>query len=138
MTEARGVQAITRSEVPDEGFQPKIAAADVERAPTAGRTLVLAACMMATFMAAVESSIVATAMPTIVADLGGFNLFSGLAVAMSDSYPVLAVSGYSALEWKGKGALNETSGTSRTPDSQNRRASRHWRPKSSVSGVPIP
>src|SRR5258707_11707540 len=32
--------------------------------------------MMATFMAAVESSIVATAMPTIVAELGGFNLFS--------------------------------------------------------------
>src|ERR1700746_3362225 len=31
---------------------------------------------MATFMAAVESSIVATAMPTIVADLGGFNLFA--------------------------------------------------------------
>ena len=31
---------------------------------------------MATFMAAVESSIVATAIPTIVADLGGFNLFS--------------------------------------------------------------
>ncbi len=62
--------------MPDEGFQPKIAAIDVERAPTAGRTLVLAACMMATFMAAVESSIVATAMPTIVADLGGFSLFS--------------------------------------------------------------
>jgi EmrB/QacA subfamily drug resistance transporter len=37
---------------------------------------VLAACLMATFMAAVESSIVATAMPTIVADLGGFNLFA--------------------------------------------------------------
>src|SRR5215471_12103990 len=31
---------------------------------------------MATFMAAVESSIIATAMPTIVANLGGFNLFS--------------------------------------------------------------
>jgi EmrB/QacA subfamily drug resistance transporter len=31
---------------------------------------------MATFMAAVESTIVATAMPTIVADLGGFSLFS--------------------------------------------------------------
>ncbi len=31
---------------------------------------------MATFMAAVESTIVATAMPTIVADLGGFRLFS--------------------------------------------------------------
>src|SRR5580698_2516383 len=49
---------------------------------------------------------------------GGFNLFSGLAVAMSDSYPVLAISGYSRVVWKGKGALNETSGVSRTPDSQ--------------------
>jgi acetolactate synthase I/II/III large subunit len=49
---------------------------------------------------------------------GAFNLFSGLAVAMSDSYPVLAVSGFSSQKWKGKGALNETSGTSRTPDSQ--------------------
>ncbi len=49
---------------------------------------------------------------------GAFNLFSGLAVAMSDSYPVLAISGFSRLVWKGKGALNETSGTSRTPDSQ--------------------
>ncbi|WP_027232924.1 thiamine pyrophosphate-binding protein [Phyllobacterium sp. UNC302MFCol5.2] len=48
---------------------------------------------------------------------GAFNLFSGLAVAMSDSYPILAISGYSSLEWKGKGALNETSGVSRTPDS---------------------
>lgn len=49
---------------------------------------------------------------------GAFNLFSGLAVAMSDSYPVLAISGFSALEWRGKGALNESSGLSRTPDSQ--------------------
>ncbi|HVY14522.1 MAG TPA: MDR family MFS transporter [Rhodopila sp.] len=40
------------------------------------RNLVLAACLMATFMAAVESSIVATAIPTLVGDLGGFNLFS--------------------------------------------------------------
>jgi EmrB/QacA subfamily drug resistance transporter len=40
------------------------------------RRLVLAAVMMATFMAAMESSIVATAMPTIVAELGGFHLFS--------------------------------------------------------------
>ena len=32
--------------------------------------------MMAIFMAAIESSIVATAMPTIVAELGGFHLFS--------------------------------------------------------------
>lgn len=42
----------------------------------AWRSLVLAACLLATFMAAVESTIVATAMPTIVADLGGFGLFS--------------------------------------------------------------
>jgi len=62
--------------VPDEGFQPTHTATDIERAPTARRALVLAACLMATFMAAVESSIVATAMPTIVAELGGFNLFS--------------------------------------------------------------
>jgi acetolactate synthase-1/2/3 large subunit len=48
---------------------------------------------------------------------GAFNLFSGLAVAMSDSYPVLAVSGYASLEWRGKGSLNETSGLNRTPDS---------------------
>jgi acetolactate synthase-1/2/3 large subunit len=49
---------------------------------------------------------------------GAFNLFSGLAVAMSDSYPVLAITGFASLEWKGKGALNETSGLNRTPDSQ--------------------
>jgi acetolactate synthase-1/2/3 large subunit len=49
---------------------------------------------------------------------GAFNLLSGLAVAMSDSHPVLAISGFASLEWKGKGALNETSGLSRTPDSQ--------------------
>jgi EmrB/QacA subfamily drug resistance transporter len=40
------------------------------------RGMVLAAVLMATFMTAIESSIVATAMPTIVADLGGFRLFS--------------------------------------------------------------
>jgi acetolactate synthase-1/2/3 large subunit len=49
---------------------------------------------------------------------GAFNLFSGLAVAMSDSYPLLAITGFASLDWKGKGALNETSGLSRTPDSQ--------------------
>ena len=40
------------------------------------RGLVLAAAMMAMFIAAVESSIIATAVPTIVATLGGFQLFS--------------------------------------------------------------
>ena len=49
---------------------------------------------------------------------GAFNLFSGLAVALSDSHPVLAISGFASLDWKGKGALNESSGLSRTPDSQ--------------------
>ena len=45
-------------------------------APNDQRNVVLAACMMATFMAAVENTIVATAMPTIVGDLGDFHLFS--------------------------------------------------------------
>jgi acetolactate synthase I/II/III large subunit len=49
---------------------------------------------------------------------GAFNLFSGLAVALSDSHPVLALSGFARTEWSGKGALNETSGLARTPDSQ--------------------
>jgi acetolactate synthase-1/2/3 large subunit len=49
---------------------------------------------------------------------GAFNLFSGLAVAMSDSYPVLAISGFVSLDWRGRGAANDTSGLSRTPDSQ--------------------
>ena len=41
-----------------------------------GRPLVLAACLIGTFMAAIESTIVSTTLPTIVADLGGFELFS--------------------------------------------------------------
>ncbi|MEV0660519.1 thiamine pyrophosphate-binding protein [Actinomadura luteofluorescens] len=49
---------------------------------------------------------------------GAFNLFSGLAVALSDSYPVLAVSGYASRHWRGWGSLNETSGLNGTPDSQ--------------------
>jgi EmrB/QacA subfamily drug resistance transporter len=40
------------------------------------RGLVLAAAMMAIVLTATEGSIVATAMPTIVAELGGFRLFS--------------------------------------------------------------
>jgi EmrB/QacA subfamily drug resistance transporter len=39
------------------------------------RPLILAACMIAMFMAAIEATIVATAIPSIVADLGGFSLF---------------------------------------------------------------
>src|SRR5260370_5292520 len=37
------------------------------------------------------------------AGLGAFNLLSTLAVAMSDSYPVLAISGYSSLDWRRAG-----------------------------------
>ena len=40
------------------------------------RRLILAAALIAIFMPAVESSIVATALPTIVGELGGFHLFS--------------------------------------------------------------
>jgi EmrB/QacA subfamily drug resistance transporter len=76
MTEPARVEETTRPTLPDEGFHSQAAPIYVAQAPSVRRTLVLAACLMATFMAAVESSIIATAMPTIVADLGGFNLFS--------------------------------------------------------------
>jgi EmrB/QacA subfamily drug resistance transporter len=49
---------------------------DTAAVVTGRRHLILAACMMATFMAAVENTIVGTAMPTIVAALGDFHLFS--------------------------------------------------------------
>jgi acetolactate synthase I/II/III large subunit len=48
---------------------------------------------------------------------GAFNLFSGMAVAYSDSLPVLAITGYTSQNQRGKGALNESTGLSRTPDS---------------------
>lgn len=49
---------------------------------------------------------------------GAFNLLSGLGVALANSYPVLAISGYVSLDWVGRGATNETTGVRRTPDSQ--------------------
>ena len=56
------------------------------------RGMVLMAALMATFMAAVESTIIATAMPTIVGDLGGFRLFSWVFAAylltMAVSVPI--------------------------------------------------
>src|SRR4051795_4252366 len=49
-------------------------------APTEERTthrpLVLAALVLAMFMSAIEGTIVATAMPSIAAELGGFSLYS--------------------------------------------------------------
>ncbi|MEJ0016893.1 MAG: MDR family MFS transporter [Acetobacteraceae bacterium] len=44
--------------------------------PIARRRLILAACMAASFMAAVEATIMATAMPSIAASLGGFDLYA--------------------------------------------------------------
>ncbi|SPF52263.1 hypothetical protein SBF1_5640002 [Candidatus Desulfosporosinus infrequens] len=40
------------------------------------RNIVLVSIMLAMFMAAIEGTIVATAIPSIVGDLGGFSLFS--------------------------------------------------------------
>jgi acetolactate synthase-1/2/3 large subunit len=48
---------------------------------------------------------------------GAFNLFSGMAVAYYDSLPVLAITGYASAANRGKGALNESTGLNRTPDS---------------------
>ena len=48
----------------------------VAAGPRSSRSAVLAAAMIAIVLTATEGSIVATAMPTIVADLGGFDLFS--------------------------------------------------------------
>jgi acetolactate synthase-1/2/3 large subunit len=48
---------------------------------------------------------------------GAFNLMSGLCVALTDSYPLLAITGYSTVAWEGRGGLNETSGLARTPNS---------------------
>jgi EmrB/QacA subfamily drug resistance transporter len=49
---------------------------DLSSEARSARRLVLAAVMLAIFMTAIDSYIVATAMPTIVAALGGFRLFS--------------------------------------------------------------
>lgn len=61
---------------------------------------------------------------------GAFNLFSGLAVAMSDSYPVLAISGYASLEWPGA-RLTRRLGSTAHPTRKrcsivDRSCSRHW------------
>lgn len=49
---------------------------------------------------------------------GAFNLFSGMAVALFDSLPIIAITGYTSMSQRGKGALNESTGLNRTPDSQ--------------------
>ncbi len=47
-----------------------------EKPKTTKRAFVLASIIIGMFMAAIEATIVATAMPSIVADLGGFKLFT--------------------------------------------------------------
>src|ERR1700691_2797697 len=56
--------------------RPGIVVTQLERTAVPGRSLVLAACLIATFVTAIESTIVSTTLPTIVGDLGGFDLFS--------------------------------------------------------------
>jgi EmrB/QacA subfamily drug resistance transporter len=52
------------------------AATTIADPPLARRPLILAACMAASFMAAVEATIIATVMPSIANSLGGFDLFA--------------------------------------------------------------
>src|SRR5215470_12752373 len=62
------------------------------RAARRRRRLVIAALMLATFMVAIEATIVATAMPRIVGQLGGFTyyswVFSAFLLAQTATTPV--------------------------------------------------
>src|SRR5690606_26046517 len=49
---------------------------------------------------------------------GAVNLLSGMAVAYSDSLPVLSMPAYTPKATRGKGDLGDTSGKNRTPDGQ--------------------
>lgn len=49
---------------------------------------------------------------------GAFNMFSGVAVALSDSIPFLSLSSYTPVKWRGMGDLGECTGLARTPDHQ--------------------
>ncbi len=49
---------------------------------------------------------------------GSYNLFSGLGIAYSGSYPVMSIASYAPTKWRGKGDLGEVTGLNRTPDSQ--------------------
>ncbi|MEL7586393.1 MAG: thiamine pyrophosphate-binding protein [Prolixibacteraceae bacterium] len=49
---------------------------------------------------------------------GAVNLLSGLAVAYSDSLPVISIPAYTPKDFRGKGDLGESSGSHRTPDGQ--------------------
>lgn len=63
-----------------------------EHPPVPHRHWILIACMLAMFTAAIEVTIVATALPTIIADLGGFSLlgwvFAGYLLTQAISIPI--------------------------------------------------
>ena len=65
-----------RNTIEEAVQQPEINLPAADRSRRRGRSLILAACLMATFVSAIESTIIATAMPSIVGELGGFELFS--------------------------------------------------------------
>ncbi len=44
-------------------------------APPQSRALVVFALLLSMFMAAMEATVIATAMPTVIADLGGIHLY---------------------------------------------------------------
>jgi EmrB/QacA subfamily drug resistance transporter len=70
------LRALPKIEAAEERLDQTVAANMRPAVIVPHRGLVLCAALTATFMPAVESSIVATAMPTIVGELGGFDLFS--------------------------------------------------------------
>jgi acetolactate synthase-1/2/3 large subunit len=49
---------------------------------------------------------------------GAYNMLSGVAVALSDSIPLLSLSSYTPTKWRGLGDLGECTGIHRTPDHQ--------------------
>lgn len=75
-----------------EGTQPAIRIADGGRTERRHRGAVAAALMLAMALAALDSTIVSTAVPQIVGDLGGFSvfswLFSGYLLAVTVTLPV--------------------------------------------------
>jgi acetolactate synthase-1/2/3 large subunit len=47
---------------------------------------------------------------------GAFNFLSGLAVAYSDSLPIMSIASFAPKNWRGLGDLGETTGLNRTPN----------------------
>jgi EmrB/QacA subfamily drug resistance transporter len=74
---AARLPAIHMSSLPSAGSAAPVVAPQAEPEISAGRRRLIGGCiLLSVFLAAMEATIAATAMPTIVADLGGFNLYS--------------------------------------------------------------